>query len=168
MVLTVKKWFVIASTLVATVSAGQALAAGNVIKVTLWDKSDNAMKKPGNGQSMGMGEMGPDMSMALMGVKLSTDTVAAGAVTFEVENMSKDMEHEMVVSLVKDTKKPLPTKNGNNQVDEKAFGSLGEVAELKPGKAGKLKVTLTPGRYILYCNVEGHYKRGMWTLLTVK
>ena len=166
--LPVKKWFVIASTLIAALSAGQALAAGNVIKVTLWDKTDNAMKKPGNGKSMGMGEMGPDMSLALMGLKLSTNTVAAGEVTFEVENTSKDMEHEMVVSLVKATDRPLPKKKDNNQVDEKKVGSLGEVAELKPGKAGTLKLTLSPGRYILYCNVEGHYKRGMWTLLTVK
>lgn len=166
--LSVKKWFVIASTLMATFSAGQALAAGSVIKVTLWDISDNAMKKPGNGKSMGMGEMGPDMSLALMGLKLSTDTVPAGEVTFEVENTSRDMEHEMIVSVVKASNRPLPKKKDNNQVDEKKAGSLGEVAELKPGKSGTLKLTLSPGRYILYCNVEGHYKRGMWTLLTVK
>lgn len=164
----VKKWLVIASAVMATLAAGSAFAAGNVIQVTLWDKSDNAMKKPGNGKSMGMAEMGPDMSLALMGIKLSNSTVAAGEVTFEVENTSKDMEHEMVISVVKDPNKPLPKKKGNNQVNEKAYGSLGEVAELKPGKAGKLKLNLSAGLYILYCNVEGHYKRGMWTLLTVK
>jgi uncharacterized cupredoxin-like copper-binding protein len=27
---------------------------------------------------------------------------------------------------------------------------------------------LKPGRYILYCNIPGHYALGMWTLLTVK
>lgn len=168
--LTVQKWFVIAATLMAgfTFSAAPALAAGNVIKVTLWDKSDNAMKKPGNGKPMGMAEHGPDMSLALMGLTLSADTVAAGEVTFEVVNNSPDMEHEMVVSLVKDENKPLPQKKGNNQVNEKAYGSLGEVAELKPGKSGSLKLKLSAGRYILYCNVDGHYKRGMWTLLTVK
>lgn len=166
--LTVKKWFVIASTLVATFSAGQALAAGSVVKVTLWDKGDNPMKMAADAKSMGMGEMGADMSTAMMGVKLSMDSVAAGEVTFEVENTSKLMEHEMVVTLVKDTKTPLPLKKGNNQVDEKAAGSLGEVSELKPGKTGTLKVKLTPGSYILYCNVPGHYKRGMWSILTVK
>jgi uncharacterized cupredoxin-like copper-binding protein len=168
MSLTARKWFVIASTFAVTFAAGQAFAAGNVVKVTLWDKGDNPMKMPGNGKSMGMGEMGQDMSMALMGLKLSTDSVAAGEVTFEVENTSKELEHEMVVTLVKDTKTPLPAKKGNNQVDEKAAGSVGEVSELKPGKSGTLKVTLTPGSYILYCNVAGHYKRGMWSILTVK
>ena len=45
---------------------------------------------------------------------------------------------------------------------------LGEVADLEPGKKGKLTLTLTPGRYIVCCNIAGHDALGMWTLLTVK
>jgi len=117
---------------------------------------------------MGMGKIGNNMPMAPMGIRVSSHTVAAGEVTFEVTNTSKQMVHEMVISPVKDMNTPLPYDKAGNKVDEDAAGHLGEVAELEPGKKGALKLTLKPGRYLLYCNVPGHYALGMWTLLTVK
>lgn len=42
-------------------------------------------------------------------------------------------------------------------VDEDKAGDKGEVSELDPGKSGSLTVDLKAGRYLLICNVLGHY-----------
>jgi len=154
--------------MIAAMSSGGAFARNNVIKVSLWDKGAASMGMLGNGQMMGMGHMGGNMAMAPMGIKLSSQTVPAGLVKFEVTNDSKSMVHEMVVSPVNDEKTPLPYSEKDVKVDEDAAGHLGEVAELEPGQKGGLTLTLKPGKYILYCNIPGHYALGMWTVLTVK
>lgn len=162
-----RKWLAMASACVAIVSSGQSFASGKVIQVSLWDNGAHSMNMLGHGPMMGMG-MGAIGKNMPMGIKVSSHTVAAGEVTFEVKNTSKQMVHEMVISPVEDTKKPLPYDQAGNKVDEDAAGHLAEVAELEPGKSGALRLTLKPGRYILYCNIPGHYVLGMWTLLTVK
>ena len=103
-----------------------------------------------------------------MGISLSTHTVKSGEVTFSVVNTSTVMVHEMVVSALKDADTPLPYDKASNKVDEDAMGSLGEVADLEPGAKGTVTVDLKPGRYILYCNISGHYYSGMWTLITAQ
>ncbi len=158
-----------ASATVAAAAGRPALAAGTVIKVSLWDKGDMSMDMLGKGKPMGMGMMGADMAMkmAMMGITPDLDTVAAGEITFDVINDSRSMIHEMVVSPVADPTVPLPYMVDEEKVDEDAAGHVGEVAELDPGKGGALTVTLEPGSYILYCNIPGHYTLGMWSLLTV-
>jgi uncharacterized cupredoxin-like copper-binding protein len=146
------------------------LAKSSVIKVSLWDQGPMSMNILAQGPMMGMG-MGKALHdgapMGPMGIKISTATVASGDVTFEVVNDSKQMVHEMVISPTRGPSKPLPYNKAERKVDEDAAGHLGEVAELEPGKSGALRLTLKPGRYILYCNIAGHYELGMWTLLNV-
>jgi hypothetical protein len=43
----------------------------------------------------------------------------------------------------------------------------GEVSELDPGKSGSVTVALKAGKYLLICNVPGHFGAGMWTEFTV-
>jgi len=136
--------------------------AATTVKVSLWDKGENA-EMPSN---IGMGAK--DRSKATMGIKLSTVSIPAGDVAFEATNDSKDTEHEMIVAPVPAGGKPLPFNAAENRVDEEAAGSLGEVEELDPGKSGTLRLNLKPGNYVLFCNIAGHYKAGMWTLLTVR
>lgn len=170
MKLTRRSGLLVACGLAATVLAGPVFARNHVIKVSLWDNGANSMAMLGHGEMMGMG-MGPrgdGMPMAPMGIRVSAQTVSAGAVTFQVTNSSKQMVHEMVISPVKDIHTPLPYDKASQKVDEDAAGHLGEVAELESGQKGALTLTLKPGSYILYCNIPGHYALGMWTLLTVK
>jgi uncharacterized cupredoxin-like copper-binding protein len=89
-------------------------------------------------------------------------TVSAGNVTFSVRNTGK-LEHELVVIRTKLAPGKLPLKNG--RAVEK--GALGEL-ELKGGKAGKLTLKLTAGKYALICNLPGHYKAGQYAGLTVR
>ena len=110
---------------------------------------------------------GLDMSKATMGIKLSRSSAPAGAVTFHVQNSSKDQIHEMIVMYLADPTKPLPYIAGESRVDEDKAGDKGEVSELDPGHSGSLTVPLKAGKYLLICNVPGHYEAGMWTEFTV-
>ncbi|MEP7173958.1 MAG: hypothetical protein ABI705_10765 [Aestuariivirga sp.] len=139
--------------------------ADAVVKVSLWDKG--GMMDMSKSMGLGMGMHGK-MDMAIMGIKIDHQTVPAGKVTFEVVNDSKETQHEMLISHVKDENTVLPFVDNENRVDEEASGDLGEVSELEPGKSGALTLELKPGNYILFCNVPGHYMAGMWTALKVE
>jgi uncharacterized cupredoxin-like copper-binding protein len=141
-----------------------ALAAPSVVTVTLNNKPI-AAALPGD---LGMEMPGADMSKAVMSITASPNTVPAGEVTFVATNKSSDFTHEMVVVRMTDPHRPLPYVTADNKVNEDAAGHLGEVSELDPGKSGSLSLTLTPGTYMLFCNVAGHYMAGMWTTITVQ
>jgi uncharacterized cupredoxin-like copper-binding protein len=136
-----------------------AASAATVINVDLWDKGADT------GMSTGVTYAAPqlDLSKATMGIKLSRKTAPTGVVTFKVTNISKDTIHEMIVMQLQDATKPLPYIDQENRVDEDKAGDKGEVSELDPGKAGSLTIPLKPGKYLLICNVPGHYAAGMWT-----
>ena len=141
--------------------------AGATVKVSLWDKGPDSVVLDDAHMAM-MGKM--DMAMAskgMMGVKVDKTSVKAGTVTFVVKNDSKDIIHEMILSPVADGVVELPYLKDENRVDEEKAGHLGEVAELDPGKSGKLTVDVKPGKYILYCNIPAHFVDGMWTEITV-
>jgi uncharacterized cupredoxin-like copper-binding protein len=161
-----RKLVALATTVPITLFVGQAFAKTTVVNVSLWDRGAMSMNMLKMGPMMGMG-MG-QMPNGPMGIKVSTATVAAGPVTFNVTNDSKDMVHEMVLSPIKDDKTALPYDKVGQKVDEDAAGHLGEVAELEHGQKGSLTINMKPGHYILYCNIAGHYVLGMWTLITVQ
>ncbi len=82
-------------------------------------------------------------------------SVVAGRVTFVVRNVG-NLEHELVV--IRTTRKPgsLPVSGG--KASER--GKVGEVADLAPGRTGRVTLRLRPGKYVLICNVRGHYQAG--------
>ena len=45
---------------------------------------------------------------------------------------------------------------------------MGEIGDLKPGEAKDLKLKLSPGNYVLLCNIAGHYMAGMQAPFTVE
>lgn len=141
---------------------GPVQAAVSLVQVQLWDKGPDSMVETGHGVGMG------DPAKAMMGLGVRPTTVKAGDVRFEVVNTSNDTIHEMVVIRAPKDGKDLPFDPTMNKFDEDAAGHLGEVSELEPGKSGALRVHLKPGKYLLSCNVPGHYMGGMWTTLTVK
>lgn len=147
---------------------GQARAAtATIVSVDLWDKGIDSMAKLGSEPMRGFAMPGATLPSPTMGISTTPATVKAGEVTFEATNSSKDMVHEMVVALAPDPIKPLPYNADEQRVDEEKAKHLGEVSELEPGKSGALRITLKPGKYILYCNIPGHYALGMWTEITV-
>lgn len=102
-----------------------------------------------------------------MTISLDHTTVSAGEVTFKVHNDAMSEEHEMVLVKLKSADETVPVNAAKHRVDESKLKSLGEVADLKAGKDGQLKVKLVPGNYLLLCNIKGHYEAGMKAKLTV-
>ena len=107
-----------------------------------------------------------DPSIAHMRIVVDHDALKAGRVTFRAENQSKSLVHEVVI-VRDDGVKELPFDAKHDRVIESRVRRLGEIADLPPGKAGKLTLGLKPGTYILFCNQPGHYKDGMVAKLTV-
>ncbi len=136
-----------------------AAPAASVVNVDLWDKGAD-MTMP---TDLMYATPGLDLSKATMGIKANPASVPAGDVTFNVTNSSKDTIHEMIVMYMKDPSQPLPYIQDESRVDEDKAGDKGEVSELDPGASGSLTVHLDPGKYLLICNVPGHYAAGMWT-----
>lgn len=91
-------------------------------------------------------------------------TAKAGKVTFVVKNAGK-LEHEMVVMKTNIPAGKLPL-NAKNRVPEK--GVVGEAGDIKPGQTKRVTLTLKPGKYVLLCNLAGHYKNGQYSAFTVK
>ncbi|HVY51854.1 MAG TPA: sulfocyanin-like copper-binding protein [Devosia sp.] len=140
-----------------------AAQAATVVAVSLWDKGAAASMPT----TLTYGAPGLDMSQASMGIKAEPATAKAGVVTFHVTNTSKDTVHEMIVMYLADPSKPLPYLAAESRVDEDKAGDKGEVSELDPGASGSLTVALKPGKYLLICNVPGHFAAGMWTQFEV-
>jgi plastocyanin len=93
--------------------------------------------------------------------------VAAGDAVIRVHNHGPD-EHELIVVKTGDGR--LPLRNDGLTVDEDAV-QKNEVGALEPGAPNsvrELHVKLTPGRYVLLCNMSGHYMGGMHATLVVR
>lgn len=138
----------VAAVLACTVLATLA-HAGQVEKVTLWSK-DGAMH-----------------------IKAARASLKAGPVTFDVTNRrDSSMQHEMIVTKLtpEQVRKPdsLPYDNKAGRVDEEKIDGRGEVPELQPGKSGSLTLDLEPGTYMLFCNIPGHYRAKMYTIIQVR
>lgn len=116
------------------------------------------------------GPAGPttvNVELSTYGIKPSTNTVKAGDVVFKVTNTASDIQHEFLVVKTDEAIANLPYDTTENHVPEDKINSLGEVAELDPGKSGELKLKLEPGKYILMCNIATHFKAGMAVPFTV-
>ena len=145
-----------------TLSTSAFATTNSIVFVSTMDKGSTAPMATDHGLGMALMKMPSDM-----GLQLSTNTVPAGNVTFKFKNSSHDLVHEMLVlPYVEGTN--LPYDDKQVKINEDKAGSLGEVSETDPVKSGELKLSLKSGKYVLVCNLPGHFANGMWTLLTVK
>jgi uncharacterized cupredoxin-like copper-binding protein len=128
---------------VAAISAQAAVKDTRVVNVKLWDQGST------------------------MGITTDRPTITAGKITFEVENDSKSLVHEMLVVKVISFDDTLPYDERTARVYEDRVPDFGEVSELEPNQSGKLSVNLKPGKYLLVCNMPGHYKMKMYSDLEV-
>ncbi|RUW54061.1 MAG: hypothetical protein E5W64_11140 [Mesorhizobium sp.] len=158
-----KATFGLAAAMLMASHAGAAQADA-LVQVSLWDKGASTEMPMG----LAYAAPGLDLAKATMGIKALPSVAKAGEVTFNVKNDSKDTVHEMIVMHLADPGKPLPYLEAENRVDEDKAGDKGEVSELDPGKSGTLTVELKAGKYLLICNVPGHYGAGMWAEFTVE
>jgi uncharacterized cupredoxin-like copper-binding protein len=93
--------------------------------------------------------------------------LAAGRVDLEISNAGPDT-HELIV--VRADGRRLPLRPDDLTVDEDRIKprTVGNEDDVRPGTERTLKLVLKPGRYVLFCNMSGHYLGGMHRLLVVR
>ena len=96
------------------------------------------------------------------GLTVSPAKVTAGKVTFVVRNIGKK-KHEFVVIKTNKAANALPMEG--REASEK--GAVDEIGEIAPGATERLTINLKKGKYVLICNLPGHYKRGQYAGFTV-
>ena len=119
-------------------------------------------------QSLGikLQDSSTDPSIVHMRIVLDQGTIKPGRVTLHAENQSRNLVHEVIIARG-DGAQELPMDAKRVRVIESRVRRLGEIADLAPGKSGKLTLDLKPGSYVLFCNQPGHYQDGMFATLTV-
>ena len=88
----------------------------------------------------------------------------AGKVTFIVKNAGK-IEHEFIIMKTTVAPAKLPV-NAKGRVPEK--GVVGEIGDIAAGQTKKKAFTLAPGKYVLLCNLVGHYRAGQYAGFAVR
>ncbi len=92
----------------------------------------------------------------------SVISVPAGKVTFKVNN-DGTMVHEMAI--VKTDKTPQQLTKPDGTADESTI--VDEADDIPAGASKSLTLDMIPGKYILLCNLPGHYAGGMYAEFTV-
>jgi uncharacterized cupredoxin-like copper-binding protein len=102
-------------------------------------------------------------------VRRDAAVVPAGTVSFRILNEGPTT-HEVIVIRTDRASDKLPLQRDGLTVDEEAPGIdlLDEVEGLDIDDRRTLVLDLSPGHYVLYCNLEGHYLGGMHEELTVR
>lgn len=112
------------------------------------------------------GAPGPvTVTMSEYAFKLSQPNAKSGKVTFRIVN-SGSIVHEMVVVQTDLAADKLP-KGADGDVDEEKLTAMGEQGDIDAGKSVDLTLDLPAGRYMLICNLPGHFQQGMYTDFTV-
>jgi hypothetical protein len=90
----------------------------------------------------------------------------AGEVNLSVTNRGPDA-HELIV--VRKDARQLPIRSDGLTIDEEKIAS-DEVGTLEPSDptVRGLKLHLRPGTYVMFCNMDGHYKAGMRRTVVVR
>ena len=99
-----------------------------------------------------------NVALGEMYVRPSRATITAGKVTFVARNMGM-LTHELMIERM-----PMKMSGPGRPVESAAQGMI---ADMGHGGTGKMTMKLTPGTYMLFCNVPGHYASGQHTLFTV-
>ncbi|MEI6776090.1 MAG: hypothetical protein WCK70_04275 [Chloroflexales bacterium] len=96
-----------------------------------------------------------------------TLSIPAGKVSFHVNNADPSITHEMLVIHAQGDSFGLPYDFAISRVIEDQVDKPGEVPDIQAGTSGDVTLNLTPGRYVLICNLVAHYQAGMHTLIDV-
>ena len=104
-------------------------------------------------------------------IGMDSSRLKSGDVTFTVTNTGPSV-HEFVIVKTDLAADALPTKteDGAEIVDEDGdgFTPVDEIEDIQVDTDQELTVDLAAGKYVVFCNVPGHYLAGMTTAFTVE
>ena len=129
--------------------------------------TENESQTPASGGS----GSGATLSIAMGEFFFAPKEATAKAVTTTIEAPNEgSVEHEMVLFKTNMDPAKLPTEaNGevNEEKMDKIAESAGEIPDVEAGETKSSQFKLTPGKYVMFCNLPGHYAAGMYGTLTV-
>jgi uncharacterized cupredoxin-like copper-binding protein len=101
-------------------------------------------------------------------IRSSVAAVPAGEVTFEVYSKGPST-HELAVFETTRPAAQLPLGDDGLRIDEDSslLREAGELEQVDIGETETFVLRLSPGTYVLVCNMEGHYLGGMYLSLVV-
>lgn len=109
----------------------------------------------------------PTLYLDMSDFKIVSDhaTVPTGRVVLGIRNHAS-MLHELKVIKTDLDPDKLPIDAATAKAKED--GQAGELLNITAGASRKLVLDLTPGKYVLVCNIAGHYQLGMRVGLEVQ
>jgi len=127
-----------------------------------------AISACGTAARAGAGASGTVIAVTEHDFHISTSIahVSPGEVSVRITNQGPD-EHELIVAPWR--KGGLPMRSDGFTVNEETLqkSEPGSITPQQPGGTENLRLHLATGRYVLFCNMEGHYMGGMHTMLVV-
>lgn len=111
----------------------------------------------------------PDVRVELTDAAISADRteMPAGHHVLAIHNAGTTV-HELEVIRTDRAPADLPYDAPAARVKEREIERIAEKENIAPGATKRLAADLPPGRYVLLCNVPGHYAVGMRTALVVR
>lgn len=102
-------------------------------------------------------------------ISVAPASVPAGSIRFTIHNEGPG-EHEFVVLKTDIDDGKLPVDQAQGEAEETGAGvtHVKEKEGIKSGATVELTTKLSPGRYVLICNLPSHYGLGMHATLTVQ
>ena len=99
-------------------------------------------------------------------LQLGTNNGSAGTVTFNIVNRGPSV-HEFLIFRTNLSEDALPIKSA--RVDEAApdLELIHKLIDIANAERKHLSIELGAGKYVMICNIPGHYKAGMHATFTV-
>ena len=115
----------------------------------------------------------PSASAAVNTIDLSewkvavATTITQGASTFTISNIGT-IPHELLV-FKSDLEPSAYPVDAAGDIEEEGAGValLSDGDNIEPGASQVRAIDLTPGTYLFVCNIPGHFKAGMFTVVSV-
>ena len=98
-------------------------------------------------------------------IAVNVSSVKAGRIKIGVRNVAS-MEHSFEVLKTDLAHDKLPVDGASAKAREE--GKVGEIRSIPAGKSDAVTLDLVAGKYVLMCNVAGHYQLGMHIGFTVE
>lgn len=96
-------------------------------------------------------------------ITLDSYTHASGPITFNLTNSGTIAHEFLIVRSDAYANQLLASVDPvTKRIDEALLDVIDEQPEYEPGTPGSVTVDLSAGHYVVMCNIEGHYKAGMY------
>ena len=138
------------------------------------DQRQEQQAEPGTVRPQPDGSTRVNVTLQEWGVVPDALEIPAGRIYFYVENIGPDDPHEFLIIRIGDTNvQDIPVVDGSLPEDE--VDIIDEIEPFATGSSASIVVDLTPGRYLLLCNIaeiedgelESHFELGMRTIFEV-